>query len=220
MKPENIQKLSEVYRNLTDAKFIGEAEMIMEIIRSEASAVRQKKFNMYDYCVGKKDWRDALKGVYHQDGWKVATEMHILVAVKEEYDKSYEGKILMPDGTFCKDECKQAKWRKIIPMEKGYLPYKVDRSVYNDWLEKKRAEFAAQYGKKQKFEYDWHVIVGNAYLRAELFDKMLVAMDYIGAEEILVMDYKHPVYAKQDKGVVVLMPSVEPKCYAEDVLQL
>lgn len=70
----------------------------------------------------------------------------------------------------------------------------------------RRAARKAATGKGRRFSDSWVVKVGPCYLKAEFFDKLLTAMERIGATELMVRDDRRTVYAKTDAGQVLLMP--------------
>lgn len=77
-----------------------------------------------------------------------------------------------------------------------------------DWLEQKRIERKTETGRGAKFAPEWKVKVGPCLLKAEFFDKVISAMKHIGATQLFVKDARRTVYAKTDKGTVLLMPVV------------
>ena len=213
MKQTSITKLSEIYNALLDpenARISNSqaAEMIQEVIRAEASTpVKGSKFDIFNF-VGKDSLRPVMCGVFHDDGWRVASDLHILYAERAEYPEEYEHKILLKDGSFVEYGV-YPKWRSIIPDGKDYEEYEFDAKKFYGWIEQKRIEWKAANGRGTKFAYSWKVKVGPAYLKAEFFDKFITAMKEIGATKILIKDYRRMVYAKTDKGCVLLMPIIE-----------
>lgn len=227
MKQTSITKLSEVYnnlKNLYDGKQIAHdykslANLIQDVIRAEAiTKPKGSKFDIYNY-VCKDDFRPMMCGVYHEDGWRIASDAHVLFAEKFEYPEEFEGKSLLKDGHFI-EQGKYPKWRSVIPDGKEYVPYEFDVQKFYDWLEEKRAAWKTEYGKGIKFGYYWRVCIGPALLKAELFDKLVTAMTQICATQLFVKDPRSAVYAKTDKGVVLLMPTIQSNTDDSNVVTL
>lgn len=212
MKQTSIEKLSEVYNyikgnswKLTTAEQA--AAFIHDVIRAEASApVKGSRFDIFNY-VSKDALRPVMTGVYHEDGWRIASDLHIMIALNESYPEDYEHKILCKDGSFVKDGI-YPKWRSILPDGKDYTAYEFDSQKFFDWLEQKRIERKTETGRGAKFAPEWKVKVGPCLLKAEFFDKVISAMKHIGATQLFVKDARRTVYAKTDKGTVLLMPVV------------
>ena len=215
MKQTSIKKLSEVYNSL-NALYNGEsvqhdykdlANLIQDVIRAEATTkVKGSKFNIYDY-VSKDEYRPQMCGVYHDQGYRVACDAHILFAEETEYPAEYEGKSLLKDGSFAEGG-KYPQWRSVVPSGDGYKPYEFDSQKFYDWVEQKRAAFKTETGKGIKFGELWRVRIGLCLLKASMFDKLVAAMNYLGATQLFVQDAHRAVYAATDKGLVLLMPVI------------
>ena len=76
------------------------------------SATPKGKFDIWKF-VAKDKQRPAMTGVFHDKGFKVASDTHILVAVKEAYQKENEGKIIDKKKNVI-TEAKYPKWRDLI----------------------------------------------------------------------------------------------------------
>lgn len=211
MKQTSITKLSEIYNALLDPENarinnLQAAEMIQEVIRAEATAkVKGSKFDIFNFVCKDFNLRPVMCGVYHDEGWRVASDLHIMVAIKETYADEYEHKILCKDGSFVEDG-KYPNWRSIIPDGKDYEEYEFDPQAFYSWIEQKRTEWKTETGKGIKFADEWRVQVGPAQINAGFFDKFITAMKALGATKILVKDARRTVYAKSDKGIVLVMP--------------
>lgn len=210
MKQTSIEKLSSIYNYLVTSERPDLAQLCTEIFRAEQESTKKGKFNIYNYVENdKKRYREVLKGVFHDEGNMVATDAHIMVVIKEKYPEELEGKIILSNGSFVDTanmHMSYPKWKSVIPKPEGYQPYRVDAKMFYEHVEKERAMWKALYGKNYKWTDRWNVKVGPSVLRAELFDKFLMAMDKIGANEIFVKDRSHAVYSKTDKGLVLPMP--------------
>jgi len=223
MQQTSITKLSEIYNALTNPENTCHtneslANLIQEVIRAEASTpAKGRKFNIFNFVYKDSNLRPVMCGVYHDEGWRVASDLHIMVALNETYPEEYEHKILRKDGSFVIG--KYPNWRSIIPDGKDYEEYEFDAQKFYDWIEQKRIEWKTETGKGIKFADEWRVQVGPTQLKAEFFDKFITAMKELGATKILVKDYRRSVYAKTDKGIVLLMPVIADE-KVTDVLTL
>lgn len=217
MKQTSITKLSEIYNGLKDMdKAFHDfgiprlLDLIKEVIRAETQvAVKGSKFNFYDYTIDEKDFRAVLSGVFHKEGWRVACDSYIMVALKEEYATELEGKIVKEDGSFVEGE--YPKWRSVVPDKTKMRPFEVDAQKFYDWVSERRIEWKAETGKGKKWGDKWAVRVGDAVLKAEFFDKVLTAMKEIGTNTLYVADSRRVVLAETEKGLVILMPIIEPR---------
>lgn len=76
------------------------------------SAEPKGKFDIWKFT-SKEKQRPAMTGVFHDKGFKVASDTHILVAVKDAYPKENEGKIIDKKKNVI-TEAKYPKWRDLI----------------------------------------------------------------------------------------------------------
>jgi hypothetical protein len=205
MKQTSIIKLSQVYNELNETEYRALANLVAEVIRSEESKpVKGSKFDIFKYTMDDK-FRPQMHGVFHDNGYKVASDSHVLIAIKSDYTPDLEGKILLEDGSFVEDS-KYPKWQSVIPDGKDYKPYQVDAQKFYEWIEQKRAQEAIEGGKRKKWLDTWKVKVGPALIKAEFFDRVLTAMKEIGATDLFCKDSRRAVYTRTDKGIVVQMP--------------
>lgn len=205
MKQTSIDKLSKIYNALNNTESQYLAELIQQVIRAEATPDAKKgKFDIFKYTANEL-FRPVMATVFHDEGFRVASDAHILVAVKEDYPEEYEQKMLHADGSF-EEHGIYPKWRSVIPKPDGYRPYKIEPQKFYSWLTQVRAEYKAETGKGKKWCDNWFVRVGEAILKAEYFDKLLTAMERIGATELMVKEAKRSTYATTEAGTVLLMP--------------
>lgn len=200
MKDTSIKKLSKVYNFLLGEEQPGMAELIAEVIRAESAKPKGEKFDYYKFTTSPKK---ALQGVYHDSGWKVASDAHIMVAIKEDYSEALEGAIVAEDGSIIDEQ--YPAWRKVMPKKPSKDAHKIDVARFREWLAERRIEYKAEYGKGTKFADHWDVCVGGVYFRARLFDLLITAMEKIGADTLL-LNGSHPAYCETEKGKVLLMP--------------
>jgi hypothetical protein len=214
MKQTSITKLSEVYNNL-NALYNGEqiphdykslADLIQQVIRAESTTeAKAGKFDYFKYVEKSNSIRPIMQCVFHDEGFKVASDAHILIAIKDNYTEEYEQKMLHSDGSF-EENGTYPKWRSVIPKPDGYEPYKVDRKAFYDWLTQKRAEYKAETGKGKRFVNEWRYQIGPAQFQAERFDLLLTAMERIGTDVLMVKNANRSAYAQTEEGTALLMP--------------
>lgn len=214
MKATSITKLSEVYNNL-NALYNGEkiahdykslADLIQQVIRAEATTdAKAGKFDYFKYVENTNSTRPVMQCVFHDEGFKVASDAHILIAIKDNYPSEWEHKMLHADGSFEKYGT-YPKWRYVIPKPDGYEPYVVDCKAFYDWLTQKRAEYKAETGKGKKFVNEWSYPIGPGRFQAERFDKLLTAMERIGTDVLMLKDARSIAYAQTEDGTALLMP--------------
>lgn len=176
MKTTSEKKLNEIYQ-LTDREDV--KRLVLEIIRAEQSG-GSKKFDYYKF-VDKDGFRPVMTGVYHDNGFKVASDGHILVAFKDDYDvNELEGKVLRKDGTILTDG-KYPNWRSVIP-QLSELEKRKKQVVEIDFA-KWDEVFSVYKAEKKLGEQKQYVKVGESYYKIELFALVVAAMKRIGSSE-------------------------------------
>jgi len=239
MKQTSIDKISKVYVALQGSEYAGLADLLQDVIRAEAmTPAKAGKFNIYNY-VADDEIRPAMNGVFHDRGNKVASDAHILIAIKEEYPAEYEGAVLLKDGSYVETEetvwdaehnksvtiqhrtawvdkdgnnrTIYPKWESVIPNVSagGYRPYKFDREKFYSWIDEKRTEHKAETGKGIKWSPNWLCKVGPCGFKAEWFARFIEAMDALGTDE---------VYLHEDGRHAALVQSDKGKCILMPVL--
>ena len=209
MKPESIKKLNFIYQRSEDEIV---KQTVLEILRIEENRV-SGKFDYYKY-VSKTPFREVMMGVYHDNGFKVASDCHILIAIKDEYDVSeLEGRVLKKDGTLLKEEdgYKYPNWESVIPDLKNKKS-EVVKIDFDKWAELYKGYKADKKVGAEK----GGVKVGNAYYGVELFNLLVAALKRIGKDEFINVwnvdggekELKPAAgFIKADDGsVVLLMP--------------
>ena len=160
----------------------------------------------------------SLRGVYHTDGFAVASDAFILVADKSLYDERFENQIIDKNRVVIS---------KAYPNWKGTLP-KYTKSASCDFLRLKEylddiktkqftfwKEQKETYGKQYKCSQK--NFLNKTIINLRINDVLLSInyhnlsrfVDYclyIGAEQIKHGDGRQPLYAWNDKGCVLAMP--------------
>lgn len=194
-----LDKLMEVQKylqsNETDkALYIIEAEINIELAKTKA-----KKFNIFDFCAGKNEYRDCFKGVYYDTkGFAVATDGSIMVVLPDE---TRSGKIIGKDGK--EIDAEFPKYRSAIPTN-----FDDDAIHINpEWREKIAKRQKEMHAAKDKTELA--VRMNGICYGAKYLSLFLSGCAEIGATEILVRkisDFRGGSYiacAKTEKGTVL-----------------
>lgn len=192
----------------SDAEFI--KMLVVEIIRAEENAGKAKseKFNLYDYVEKKKNYRPVMECVYHDSGFKVASDGGILVALKEEYDPSLEGRMFKKNGEEFNGTV-YPKWRTVIPTrDEKWVRVKFHAAEFNDWVAERRATYKAENAKSVKFDDAWQVRMLGSHLTAERYAKLLTAARRFGTDEFFIKenDPGSPWLIENENGFCIAMP--------------
>ena len=213
MKKESEKWLNEIYVMTEDQKI---KDKVLQILRIEAPQPNGK-FDYYKY-VSKELVRPIMTGVFHDNGFKVATDCHIIVAIKDGYDVSeLEGKVVGKDGAFI--EGNYPKWRAVIPdfiSEKhGYRTetVKIDFNKWGEFMKVYKAD------KKLNQERMW-IKIGEQIYKVDLFNLLTIAMKRIGTNEITNSWSQYGVTAGvcngSDGSIALLMPAMRAHDITDD----
>lgn len=181
-------------------------ERLMQVLRCETPAV-STKFDIWKWVCKDEDTRPVMCGIYHEDGFKVASESHILVWLKEEYPDNLEGKVLYKDGRVL-DCYKYPRWRSVIPTENSQV-VKIDiakfREAHNDWKARMRA-----FKKNATDDNPGRgvVKVADAYFDMDSFSRVVDFMDAYGADEIICngQNNRRAAMVKAGESGCLIMP--------------
>lgn len=205
MKTNSEKLLNEIYVMTEDQKIKDKVLQILRIEQSQANG----KFDYYKY-VSKELARPIMTGVFHDNGFKVASDAHILIAFKDDYDVSeLEGKVVGKDGAFI--EGKYPQWRSVIPdftSKKHDYRTETVKIDFDKW-----AEFMKTYkaDKKLNQERIW-VKIGEQIYKVDMFNLLTIAMKRIGTDEITnsLGQYggKAGLCNGDDGSIALLMPAM------------
>lgn len=208
MKAESLKHLQNLYERTEDKYF---KETIEAIIRLESETKSKGKFSLWDY-VSKDDIRPSMCCVLHDSGYKVASNGHILVILKEDYPEDMEGKLMKKDGTIETENVKFPNWRMVIPD-----PKKIEMvAVRLDFagIRQFEADFKAK--KKLDKRMEGYVRVGGCLFKLEYLIKAVRFMEHVGTDEFMVSpDGKRAALAVSGDNKMILMP-VCPRTKFED----
>lgn len=164
-----------------------------------------RKFDLYK-IVADDPVRPVMCGVLHQDGYKVASDTHVLVAVKEQYGEDLEGHVI--DKTGHDIVGKYPKWQELFPKkEEGEGVYRVDTAAVFDFMKTVKVEEKAV--GKHGIARRGYVKVGETFFRIDVFFKLCTFMDAYGATEIHTMGARRAAYVyAPDGSKALIMPSL------------
>lgn len=199
MKAESLKHLQNLYARTDDKYF---KETIEAIIRLESETKSKGKFSLWDY-VSKDDIRPAMCCVLHDSGYKVASDAHILVVLKEEYPEDMEGKLMKKDGTIETENVKFPNWRGVIPDPKkmGMVAVRLDFAG----IRKFEADFKAK--KKLDKRMEGYVRVGGCLFKLDYIVKAARFMEHVGTDELMLSaDSRRMALAVSGDSKMVLCP--------------
>ena len=201
-----MKHLQKMYERCTD-DMVYFKELIEAIIRLESETTTKSKFKIWDY-VEKDDIRLALCCVFHDSGFKVASDGRIMIALKEEYAPELEGRLMKKDGILLNEDTKYPKWRDIIPNPElnGMIPIVLDfakiRKIENDFKAKVKA-----LGSTYNNVLGYVKVTDKYTFKLQLLMKMVRFMEHTGTNEMLVdPDGRRAVLAIGGESRCILMP--------------
>lgn len=215
-KLQNICKVAENRMETHDAELI--KTLVAEIIRAEENAGKAKteKFNLYDYTEKKKNCRPVLECVYHDGGYKVATNGCVLIALKDDYDPTFEGKTFKKNGEEFAGTV-YPKWRSVIPKHdtEDWVRVNFKPLEFKNWLEEKRAAYKAENAKSVKFDDFWQVRILGSHITAERYSQLLAAAKRFGTNELIINknDKGRAWIVENENGVAIAMPFWDEEYY-------
>lgn len=160
------------------------------------------KFDFYNY-VSRDDLRPAMTGVLHQNGFKVATDGNIMIALAaQDYEPELEGCII--DKKANKINERFVNWRMVIPAQHTMnVSFVLDIDKIRD---------AVKIGKQLKKEKSKKVVaikLGVNYFSPETLLKIAIFASQIGVNELKMNDSKANspagVYG-EDGSIGLIMP--------------
>ena len=212
MKTESLKELDQAVTILTDTPtdLSHAKEDILKAIEHIKAAVFMETptpkgtFNLYNY-VGCDKYRPTMNGVYHDGGFMVATDSHVLVAIKSDYDKENEGKSIGKDGVVIVG--KYPTWRVAVPEDNlhAHTVHTIDTAKVYELVKRVKAEnkLAGRDGVKKM----GIVKVGDTFFNAEKFAQMSRFLDHYGIKEVNTFGERLPTKAvAPDGSICILMP--------------
>lgn len=163
------------------------------------------KMDLYDIADDNNGIRPIMGCVHHEDGYKVASDSCVLVAVKSDYDESLEGKSIDAKGN--ESDYKYPKWKMVFPDKLEEADgYSIDFAKLTNWRREVAAEkkLRGKYGARRAY-----IKVGDAFFGFDKFVKMAKFMKAVGCNILHVKDYRHAAGCfSQDGSKGLIMPCV------------
>ena len=164
------------------------------------------KFNLYNCTLPKREAVGryaALSGVYHDNGWKVATDKSLMVAIKTDYDSSLEQRVIRKDKSDAPSNF--PAWRKIIPSRSALSLYDRKVKLTKEMSERFDKWYDSINENVNRTTNRYVVRIGTAYYRVYLFKKFYDAIREYGLSTLYVQRMRAAV-AKNSECVCMLMP--------------
>lgn len=204
MKAESMKHLQKMYAMCNEDMGYFK-ELIEAIIRIESEPKTKSKFKIWDY-VSDDDLYPTMCRVFHDSGFKVASDGHILIVLKEEYDSELERKLLKKDGTIETKYTSYPKWRDVIPNPKlmKMVPVKLDFEKIRGFETEYKAKVKAQGIKHQ----DGYVrVTENCTFKLNYLMKAVKFMEHIGTDILMVAeDGRRAALATSGENKLIVMP--------------
>ncbi len=200
----------------------------------EQKNVKKGSVKMTDFT-SNDDMRPVMNGVYHNEGDIVASDGHILIVKKGDYDKALEGKVTIDEkrakrvintyraekiGNEYVIEGKYPNYHMVIPNEANCVRTDVDVTDMRKFLAGAVEQIRTQWkngkeNKKIRDSFDTYLHYHSVLIKmsdgrvvaykVHNMSKLLDAMDELGMTSLYV-DNRDAVMAKNDKGTVLAMP--------------
>ena len=146
-----------------------------------------RKFNLYK-MTSNDEQRPVMGGIFHDGGYKVASDSHVLVAVREDYDEALEGHIIGKKGEDIIG--KYPKWELVFPSKEQLEQnqdgeHAIDTAKVYDIIKLMKSEkkAAGKWGPWRRA----YVKVGNTFFKAEQFALICNFMDAYNCNLIQTM---------------------------------
>lgn len=187
-------------------------EIINAFIRANTLTKRVGKLNLYNF-IDKSKYIKSLSGVYYDPyGFKVVSDGHALLAIKEDFDKDLAGKIIDKKGG--EIDCKYPNWKGVIPtgeMEASYttseIPFDRIKEAYKHYTAAKKLIKNAR-DKKSYLEY---IKIEKTYYKVQNIYDMLPFFKEFGITEMksdTSKDKPRAATFRNGETVGILMPVI------------
>lgn len=212
MKPSTLSIIKQAYDICKDSFDVDvcerAAELLLSVIRAETCGKTMSKFNLYDFCA-KDPLRPVMEGIYHKDGFKVASNAKILVMLKDEYDNELESKIIDRNGQ--EVQGRYPNYLAVIPKydKNEYTTYHINFESFDAQVKDMRLKVYSDYGKKKQWVDEMVVNIGDTYLSADFFDKFIGFMKCLGTDELYIKSPDRAVLTFAGESKAIIMPRLQ-----------
>ena len=226
MKAETKKEFDALVKYVNTIDKIGETlemnvvkDHIRRILKLEDNSVNGT-FSLYDFVMDKKNYYDALTGVYHSNGYAFASDSHVVIKMKKEYPYEHEGKIIAKngdviDGKFpncCDNLIRKDDTDKMRIMD---LNDSLLAKIEDEW--KNAKAWAKMKGIKRKFyEESFIVRLRGHWCSLVNLRKIVAAMNEMGISSLSADDRMIWAYNKETDEFVGMMKMI-PHEYEEDI---
>ena len=206
----NLKRLLNACENLRTEEREAFSGIVEEIIYSCTPVVRGK-FDIYKFASSVPSYR-VLNGVFYDKGNIVASDGHILAVIRQDYPGEREGLIFDKNG--CTIDSIYPNYSRVIPETGGWPSYAIDFQKAREIIRQSKA-WAKMRGFKQNCLQRFVKIGPSCFIINQL-ENVLAGMEHIGANAIRIKDGITAAVCKNDKGTLLIVPTIEPEC-SEDV---
>ncbi len=176
-----------------------------------SNTLQSEKFNPYEY-VSKNDWQSAVTGVLYESGQMVATDAHMIIAYKADYNPDLEGKIIDKNGAII--DARYPNWKVVIPDNKNLTFVDFDYSKVFDLYKSFKVRKKIQ---KEK-EYKELVTIEDVYFDLALFYKLAKFCKHFGISKIGISNPSRACKVTNDNATAILMPIISNKNHITHIL--
>lgn len=203
MKPEALKELQEAVTILdyTKTDLANAAEDIENAVKHLRAALFMEtpapsmKFNLYDFTSNDEN-RPQMCCVHHENGFKVASDCHLLIAVKDAYPEDLEGKNIDKKGE--ESEYKYPQWNKLFcSNQKTAKGYRIDFDKLADWVKEYNAEKKMMGKRGARNAY---VKVGPAFFALECLSRFAKFMKAQGTDVLHIEESRRAAACFADDG--------------------
>lgn len=197
---------------LIDALKMSECKEIKNLITQfllSNELQKKSKFNPYNY-VSKDKLRPAMAGVFHSYGYKVATNTHVLIAYRDDYNDDLESKIVNKKGVII--DARYPNWKTVVPTDDDLQYFDLDTS--------KMTAILAKYKLDKKVDKDSakYINFKGTHFNVEYFASLCAFADFIRAKQIgLSNNLKRACKVHASGNVGILMP-VMSECFEDCII--
>ena len=173
--------------------------------QGEISGKAKKSYSLYKY-IDKKE-RPQLGGVYHKDGYAIATDTYVLVADRRKYEKANDGRIIDKDGNEIEGRFPNAF--AVVP--RRIIASDIDAMDLLNFIAGVKAIVKSK-NEKLKDKVILFNVGGELWAGSvENLEKFANAAVSLGGkiyfnDNVGTGIYTRPIYTESDKGFALLMP--------------
>ena len=214
MKHDSLKELQEAVRILDNTKNDTADALVKEDITNALSHIRAAlfmetpcapdKFNLYDVADDDNGTREIMGCVHHENGFRVASDGRVLVAVKENYPEDMEGKNIDKKGEA--RDLRYPMWQKLFnDKQKEADGFLIDFNKLSTWQKEYAAEKKMNGKRGARNAY---VKIGCAFFKLDILVKFVKFMKFVGSNTLRIeADNKAAACFANDGSKGLIMPS-------------